>query len=173
MSASRRQPLRIWELLAALANGGVEFLVIGGVAVGVHGFERATKDIDIVPSPDADNIKRLFAVLAGLEAEPIDLQELHVRELPVPFSAGALAQGGNWFLATRHGRVDVMQFIDGILEGSDDYRALDARALPLETPVGTVRFAGYEDLLRMKYAAGRDQDLVDVRALREARGDLG
>ena len=173
MSASRPQPLRIWELLAALVDGGVELLVIGGVAVGVHGFERATKDIDIVPSPDAGNIERLFAVLEGLGGEPIELQELHAKELPVALSAAGLAQGGNWFLATRLGRVDVMQFIDGILEGIDDYRALDSRALPLDTPVGTVRFAGYEDLLRMKYAAGRDQDLVDVRALREARGDLG
>ncbi len=43
------------ELIAALVDGGVEYVLIGGLAVGAHGFPRATKDLDIVPAPDQAN----------------------------------------------------------------------------------------------------------------------
>lgn len=172
MTAERSHPLRIWDLLAALVAGDVEFFVIGGVAVAVYGFERATKGLDVIPAPDLENLARLHAVLVEHEAEPIELAEFRPEELPYTLSPEGLAHGGNWFLMTRLGRVDVMQYIDGVLESADDHAELAARTLPLETPVGTVHVVGYDDLLQMKYAAGRDLDLTDIRALREARGEL-
>jgi hypothetical protein len=164
--------LRLWEILRALIAGEVEFFVIGGIAVGVHGFVRATKDVDIVPAPDACNLERLHGVLVEIEAEPVELADFRPEELPQPLSPRALARGGNWFLASRYGRLDVMQHLEGVLEDAEDYERLAAATLALETPVGTVRVVGYADLLQMKYAAGRDLDLIDVRALREARGEL-
>ena len=172
MSAPQPRPLRIWELLRALVAGDVEFVVIGGVAVGVHGFERATKDVDVVPAPEYANLERLYTVLKDLDAEQIEVGDYRPHELPYGLSPEGLAQGRNWALATRHGRLDVMQYIDGVLESDEDYAALADRAAALDTPVGRVRFAAYEDLLRTKYAAGRDQDLMDIRALREARGEF-
>lgn len=166
------QPLRIWELLAALLAANVDFLVIGGVAVAVHGFERGTKDVDVVPDPSPANLARLYAALVALEAEPLELADFRPEELPYPLSPEALRHGGNWFLSTLHGRIDVMQYIDGVLESPEDYAELAARAFPVETPVGRIDFVGYDDLLRLKYAAGRDVDLIDIRALREARGEL-
>ena len=170
--SSGARPLKVWELLRALVAGGVEFLVIGGIAVAAHGFERATKDLDVVPSPDPDNLERLYRVLSELDATPIEIGDFQPEELPHPFSPEGLAAGGNWALMTEHGRIDVMQYVEGVFENDSDYAALADRGLVVETPVGPVRFAGYEDLLRMKYAAGRDLDLIDVRALREARGEL-
>jgi predicted nucleotidyltransferase len=61
--------LDIRGILAELNRAGVEFLVIGGVAVGFHGYVRATKDVDVVPSPDPQNIQRLARVLRELDAE--------------------------------------------------------------------------------------------------------
>jgi hypothetical protein len=57
------------DLLLTLTGAQVEFIVIGGVAVGVHGFTRATKDLDIVPSPAHDNLERLAAALGDANAE--------------------------------------------------------------------------------------------------------
>jgi hypothetical protein len=51
------------EPSAALAGAGVEFVLIGGLAVGAHGFPRATKDVAIVRAPAASNLERLAAVL--------------------------------------------------------------------------------------------------------------
>lgn len=53
------------ELLLALLGAGVRFVVIGGVAVGVHGFVRATEDRDIVPDPDPENLNRLAGSRCG------------------------------------------------------------------------------------------------------------
>jgi hypothetical protein len=153
-------------------EGRVEFVVIGGIAVAFHGFERATKDVDVVPDPDRRNLTRLYDVLEALEAEPIELTDFHPDELPYRLSPEGLARGGNWSLATLHGRLDVMQYIEGVLENAGDYAGLAGRAEPQETPAGSVRFVAFDDLLRMKYAAGRDVDLIDIRALREARGEL-
>lgn len=170
MSAPR--PLKVWELLGALVAGDVDFFVVGGIAVAAHGYERATKDVDVVPSPDAANLERLYHALSGLGAESFEIGDFRPEELPHPFSPEGLAAGGNWALITRAGRIDVMQYVDGLLESDSDYAELAGRAVAIETPIGSVRFVAYEDLLRMKYAAGRDLDLIDIRALREARGEL-
>jgi hypothetical protein len=57
-----------------LVERGVEFILIGGHAVGAHGFERATRDVDIVPSPARENLERLLGALDELEAQldPVD-----------------------------------------------------------------------------------------------------
>lgn len=169
---ARDAPLRALELLRVLVEHGVDFVVIGGFAVAAHGYERATKDVDVVPSPEIGNLARLVAALASLEARPFELKEFRLAELPVELDLDGLAKGGNWCVATRFGRLDVMQFVDRVLETADDYAALRGNALVVDIPgVGAVPYAGLDDLLLMKEAAGRDQDLVDIRAIREARGE--
>jgi hypothetical protein len=157
------------EILRALLCGRVDFLLIGGLAVAVHGYPRATKDIDIVPGPDAENTRRLYDVLVELGAQPLEVGDFRTDELPVPFAPEGLAEGGNWALTTRHGRIDVMQWIPGIDDGFDE---LSPNALSVDLEgVGTVKVAGYADVVRMKRAAGRPQDLVDLERLREATGE--
>lgn len=55
-------------LVEALHERGVEFVVIGGVAVGAHGYLRSTEDLDVVPAPDPDNLERLTGALRDLES---------------------------------------------------------------------------------------------------------
>jgi hypothetical protein len=90
--------LDVDAILLALVAQGVEFLVIGGLAVAVHGYPRATKDVDIIPWPDAANLERLYCALAAIAARPVELEELRPSEVPVEFGPGALALGGNWAL---------------------------------------------------------------------------
>lgn len=59
------------ELLVALTRADVRFVIIGGIAVGVHGYVRATKDLDIVPDPDRANLARLAHLLAEINAEHV------------------------------------------------------------------------------------------------------
>jgi hypothetical protein len=75
-------------------------------------------------------------------------------------------------LATKHGRIDVLQYVVGKVEAPDDHARLAERADRAHYDFGTVLFASYEDLIDFKNLAGRDQDLIDIRALREARGDI-
>ena len=63
------------RLLEGLTSHGVEFVVIGGVAVGVHGVVRATKDLDIVPRPARANDERLAAALRHIHARLLGVDE--------------------------------------------------------------------------------------------------
>ena len=158
-------------ILATLVGHEVEFILVGGLAVGHHGYPRATKDVDIVPAPDTDNLEKLWAALVELEVRMLALGDFRPEELPVPLSLGALAQGANWDLSTTNGRLDILQYLEGALETPGDYARLRAGAVPDRYDFGTVWVAGYDDLIDLKTLAGRDQDLTDIRALREANED--
>ncbi len=161
----------VYGILGALVRHEVDFVVIGGIAVARHGFVRGTKDVDIVPNPAHGNLTKLVAALQELEAEPLARQDFRRDELPLKRTVESLALGGNWDLSTRRGRLDVMQYIEGALETPEDYNRLRRDAVISDLEVGAVPIAGYEDLLDLKQLAGRDVDLMDIRALREARRD--
>lgn len=154
------------SLLAALVASEVEFVVIGGLAVGAHGFPRATKDIDIVPSPERSNLQRLAALLDDLHYEIIGLEEFDPDEVVRPDLEGLLG-GGSWVLRTRFGRLDILQHVEPELE----YATLREDSIEDQVFGQAVRFCGFEHLIAMKEAAGRDQDLVDLARLLELRGD--
>jgi hypothetical protein len=163
------QQLDADTILRTMLGHQVEFVVIGGLAVAAHGLPRATKDIDIVPAPEGDNRRRLYAALRVLDAEPLEIGDFRADELPVPFTPDGLDEGGNWALRTSAGRIDILQWVPGVAEG---YEKLRAQALDVELPdVGRVLFAGYADLVAMKLAAGRTQDDRDLEELRAIRGE--
>jgi predicted nucleotidyltransferase len=158
--------LDIRGILAELNREGIEFLVIGGVAVGFHGYVRATKDVDIVPAPDPQNLERLARILRQLDAQVEGAEEFEDEELLDPTDPEVLGLGGNWVLSTRLGRFDIMQWI-----GED---ALWAKLAPaaIETEIDglPIRVVSYEDLVALKELAGRPEDLTDLQRLRQARG---
>jgi hypothetical protein len=159
--------LRAFDLLEALTAHAVDFVVIGGLAVAAHGFPRATKDADVVPAPDRQNLERVLAALAAIDAAPLALGDFKAEEL-VPLDLAGLSAGGNWLLRTRYGRLDLMQYAPGM----PDYGQLKARAVYRTLPGGhlRVRFCSYDHLIAMKQAAGRDLDLIDIAELERARG---
>jgi hypothetical protein len=167
------RPLRPEPLLAVLAAHGVEYIVVGGYAVAAHGFARATKDVDICPDPGEDNLGRLGRALTELEAVPIGLDEFE-GEFDLEPDLDGLRMGGNWTLMTKHGRLDVMQTFsfDEAAGGEGSHRDLASHTVDRTFMGHRVRFCGYEDLLRMKRAADRAQDRVDVETLKAARGEL-
>lgn len=133
------------RILRALTDHGVDFVVVGGIAVIVHGYVHATKDIDLVARREPENDRRLDSALASLKAGSV---------------------GGAWL--THAGWLRVL---DGI-PGMTGYDQLRARAIAIELPgVGELLVAGYDDLVAMKRAAGRPQDEMDLTRLRVARGE--
>jgi hypothetical protein len=155
-------------LLRYLHERRVEHIVIGGFAVTAHGFMRVTKDLDVVPKPTDENLTRLAGALRDLEATILDVGDFAPEELPMdPTQPADLAQGGNFCLHTRLGRIDIMQWASGI-EADDLYAELDRAAVAGGVDGITVRVCGLEHLCAMKRAAGRPQDLEDLRHLEGA-----
>jgi hypothetical protein len=162
----RVAPLQIEPLLRHLAEHDVDFVIIGGFSLSVHGVVRGTKDIDIVPEPGPANLGRLAGALDAIDAEPLLADDFDPAELGIEPDEEGLALGGNWVLRTRLGRLDVMQEVAGV-NGYEQLRRGSVEAEVLDA--GTFRFAGLDDLIAMKVAAGRPQDEIDVASLERAR----
>jgi hypothetical protein len=167
-----KRPLDPEPLLSGLMDHGVDLIVVGGYAVAAHGHVRATKDIDICPDPADDNLRRLAAALAALDAEPIGLDEFAAGEFDLIPDFDGLKLGGNWTLMTRYGRLDVMQHLDGLGRDGGGWRELAPHAVTRRFLGHECLFCSYEDLIRMKTGAGRPQDKIDVENLKAARSEL-
>ena len=154
-------------LLRALHEHGIEHIVVGGFAVNAHGFIRVTKDLDIVPSPAQENLEKLAAMLRDHDARILDTGDFENEEIPAnPTELSGLEMGGNFCLLTDIGRLDVMQWLSGI-ETDDLYGELDPDIVEGSVDGIPVRVCGLEHLRAMKRAAGRPQDLEDLKRLGE------
>jgi hypothetical protein len=152
-------------LLLALNAAGVDFIVIGGVAVGVHGFARATKDLDIVPEPSPENMQRLASLLRDLDAQHAGLADFSPEEFPFdPTDPAQLAEGANFRLETSLGPIDIMQWVAGV-DTENAYTELEPAAVRVTFRGNEVRVCGLEHLRAMKRAAGRPRDIEDLHAL--------
>jgi transcriptional regulator with XRE-family HTH domain len=142
-----------YELLASLQARNVAFVVVGAFARAVHGTRERTNGIDITPSMRDENLERLGAVLADLDAHRTDRKPLDLSR-----SAGPVVE-----LKTRAGELKLVPEPAGT-RGWDDLRRRAQRE-----PVGSglrPRVAAVDDLARMLGALDRDQDLERLLRLR-------
>jgi hypothetical protein len=152
------------RLLARLADGGVDFVVIGAIAVVAHGHIRTTRDLDITYDTGASNLEALGGVLVALDARLRGVAEV------VPFvpDERTLRRAELLTLESSEGSLDLL----ADPPGAPPYDELRARALAIELEGRAILVAGLDDLLAMKRAAGRPRDLEDAEAL-EAIARLG
>ena len=156
-----RKPADQELILGALISDEVAFLVLGGIAVYVHGHARLTRDVDVIPDPSATNLRRLAGALADLEASVITGPgQLAALDLSHPESLAV----GNYFLETKHGALDL---VNGPRPDLKRYRELESRAVEVTFAGGAMRVISKDDLIAMKREAGRPKDLADIAALTE------
>jgi hypothetical protein len=148
------------SILGVLENHGVRSVLIGGFAAVIHGSPYVTTDVDVVPSPDEENLRRLSDALKELDARVWTSAE--PEGVPFDHSASSLAGVRVWNLITDHGRLDIT-FEPSGTAGFDDL-ARDAVRL---TILGVdVDVASLADIIRSKEAAGREKDLLVLPVLR-------
>jgi len=156
-------------LFRALHKAGIRYVLIGGWAVNAHGHHRYTGDVDICPDPEHANLERLAALLRGLNASALGLEEFSPAELPAdPRDPDGLAGGGNFRTLTDLGVLDLMQWVNGG-DRELEYADLAADALSAEVLGLSISVCSLPALLEMKRAAGRPRDLEDLEHL-EADG---
>jgi hypothetical protein len=152
------------ELLRLLKGGGVEFIVVGGVAAAAHGSARLTRDLGVVHSRSPENVRRLAAALAP--------EEPYLRGaapgLPFRWDEATIRRGLNFTLTTRLGALDLL----GEIAGGGGYDALLPHTVVLDLYGMQVRCPYLETLIRVRRAAGRPRDVeavAELPALREER----
>jgi hypothetical protein len=155
MADPQLDPERIFTVLDAHK---VEYVVIGGIAVQVYGHVRMTNDVDLIPSPTPQNLKRLAVALQDLGARVLNVGSEHLT-----IDAQMLPRATLWQLSTRHGDIDVLHDAPG----AAPFPQLRGRALLIKLGDHPIPIASRDDLIKMKRAAGRPVDLADIAALTE------
>ena len=155
------------RILRQLNRAGVEYVLIGGFAVVIHGYERLTGDLDICYARSRDNVTRLVDVLRSLHARPREWPA----GLPFILDAQTILNGDSFTFSTVAGDLDLVGTPDGshgytdLLPGSETYELADALV---------VHVVGLDDLIRLKHASGMNahrsqKDLHDAAVLEEIR----
>lgn len=141
---------------------GIDFVLIGGLAMIAHGSNYITRDVDLAYALDPQNLERLAAFLPTI----------HARILGRPandnfvITPSTLAGVKFLNLFTDLGEVDIMRDIPGV----DSFEGLLERSVPTDLGGFIVRVASLDDLIRMKRAANRPKDqghLYELLALKK------
>lgn len=147
-------------ILRALAEAGVDYVLIGGIAATLHGSPHVTFDVDIVPDRRRENLEALARVLEAIDAR---IRTAGVPEgLPFDRSPELLERVEILNLTTRFGDLD-LTFVPS---GTSGYEDLAANAEDLAIEGVPIAVASLADIIRSKEAAGREKDRVTLPALR-------
>lgn len=141
-------------LVEAFERAGVDYAVVGALALAVHGVPRATTDIDLMVQPDQLERAMRAAAEVGyrLPAEPIR------------FRSGIELQRVTKVVGRDHLTLDLLLVTDAL-------EPMWASRHTVASDEGSIRVITREALIEMKAAAGRPQDLVDIERLRSADDD--
>ena len=154
------------QLLRALGEHKVEFIVVGGVAAIAHGSARHTFDLDVVYQRADANIGRLVSTLAPLNAYPRGAPP----GLPFVFDLQTLARGLNFTLVTTLGNIDIL----GEITGGGTYENLLPHSIELEIFGVRCRCLTIRQLIHVKRAAGRPKDfeaIAELEVIEEESGE--
>jgi hypothetical protein len=136
------------ELFESLNANSVRYLMIGGYAVGVHGYSRTTGDLDIFVSDDRDNVINLAKALTEFGLPNSELSGIfHTGRSLVEIGVEPI-------------KVQLMNFADGI----EFDRAFDSRTV-VEVEDILINTISKSDLIKNKLASGRHKGLADVEQL--------
>lgn len=141
------------DLIRAFNRNGVEYLIIGGFAYGVHAQPRATKDLDLFIRSDARNSAAAFKALAEYGAP---LQGLTTKDLQDTITGLQIGVPPN--------RIDILQKIDGVTF-ADAWRSRVQAVIEGDIPTFVI---SREHLIQNKLASGRARDLLDVQEIQRA-----
>lgn len=148
-------------LLEALTSREVDFVVVGAVALVLHGSPRVTRDLDICYSRTEPNLRRLAKSLQPFAPTLRGAPE----SLPFALDAATLQAGLNFTLSSSAGDIDLL----GELTGIGGFQVVNRLAVTMTLYGRAVRVLGLDGLERAKRAVGRLKDLADLAEIVELR----
>jgi len=159
------------RLFRALDDSGVRYVVVGGMAMVLHGHARLTLDVDLVIDLAPEPARKAVAALTELGYSPRvpvaaeDFADAELRE------RWRLEKGMEVFSLWNPD--DPMSVVDLFVHHPIGFDELWARSQPARLGEVTVRIASIADLIRLKKLAGRPKDLEDVHFLEQILGEAG
>lgn len=160
--------INLFEVARLLSQAGVDFVIVGGIAIRSHGGNYVTEDLDICYARNRDNLKKLADVLTPLEPRPRGKE--FDKGLPFVFDWTTLQHGTNFMFTTSMGDVDLL----GEVKGIGIYNDLIEHSIIVDLDGFSTHILSIPALILAKEAAGREKDQPGLKvlyALREAQRD--
>ncbi len=155
-------------LLRAFSENHINYLIVGGVAVNLHGYPRFTNDLDILLTLDRENLDKMATIMEDmgyLQRLPIAIQELSDEQKARAFikEKGLTAYS---FIHDKYPQFNV----DVLVAESIDFERFSEHTMRAEVWNIDVPVVSIDDLIAMKKNSGREKDVQDVVALLELKG---
>jgi len=158
------------KLLESLADAGLEFVIVGGIAARLYGNPRLTHDVDVVPRLDRETWARAVDALWGAGGRP-RIPEPRERVREVEWIERWISEKGMLALSFRS--PDGFVEIDFLVGEARRFGELSQRATRIELGGRLFLVAHIDDLIAMKRKAGRPQDLLDAEELQRIKQRIG
>lgn len=151
------------NLFKALHQHQIDYLLVGDLAMNLHGVPRMTMDVDLVIALEPDNVAKLIACAEALSIYPnvpVKLQDIadkHVRE--------ALFKEKHLIALSLISKAPATPAVDILMHHPLDFKQAFANKVERDIAGTPVFIASIEDMITLKKAAGRAQDLSDISHL--------
>jgi predicted nucleotidyltransferase len=157
--------MNMFDLLKMLAEAKIEFVLVGGLAVALHGYQRVTMDVDVVLAMDEENLQRFLSAAkkSGLRPTiPVQLDSLAQPELIEQWcrEKGMLA-------FSLRGAETMATVMDVLVRPVVPFAELRRDATMVAVGSVNVPVASIEHLIAMKTNTGRSKDMIDIEELRK------
>jgi hypothetical protein len=137
------------DMLLALFDEKVRYLLVGAYALAAHGYPRATMDMDIWIMPSSQNADAVLRALSRFGAPLHNLTKEDLQKDGTVFQIGVAPR-----------RIDIITAASGL-----DFEETYGRSLSVTIEGIEVHIPSIDDLIRNKRASGRTKDLADAEAL--------
>ena len=159
------------EEISALNEKKVRYLVVGGIALVLHGVVRLTADLDLMLDLDNDNLSKFLEVMKSLDYKP--KLPIQPRALLDPEKRKEWARKKNMiafaFAHQKHDYKEIDVFIDEPIPFAEAFK----RKKTLTAEDVKINVISFDDLVTLKEKSGREQDIMDIKMLRELGGRHG
>lgn len=157
----------MFDLIKLLAESDTDYVLVGGLAVALQGYQRVTMDVDVVLAMNPENIERFVshAKAAGLRpAMPVPLEALANPDLLEQWrrEKGLLAFG-------LHGAETQATMLDVLIAPGIPYADLRRDAVLIDVGAFRIPVASIDHLIAMKTGSGRSKDAIDIAELKKLR----
>ncbi|MGE5466132.1 MAG: DUF6036 family nucleotidyltransferase [Ignavibacteria bacterium] len=152
------------DLFRALDTEKVRYLLVGGLALNIHGVERATMDVDLMLALDAENLRAFLQAANALALTPV--QPIALADLTDPAKLQTWAEEKHMFAFALRAPDPMAPTLDVLIRPTIDFAGAWNRRIEKDLGVARVQLAGIDDLIAMKTGTGRSRDEADIEALR-------
>ena|ERR1041385_2930813 len=161
-------PMSLFEpIFAALENGAVRYVVVGGLATVLHGYARLTADVDLIVDQDPDEARKAIRVLAALGFIP--RAPVNAEDYGDPDVRRMWFEDKGMRVLSLWDPQHPMREVDLFVENPIDFNLLYERSQIVALATTKVRIASIEDLIQLKRLANRPEDQRDIEALQAIR----